>query len=142
MKIARLIASGLLVLSAAGLPGCGGNVEKLGGHVQRGKERQTNQNDLQQIALFYIQFDSENDRPPASLEEFKTYVYKDSPKLFQKIEDGSYVINFKVKPSSNTVVAYEKEPDLNGNHLVVWGDKATKLVSSSDLQKALQNKGE
>jgi hypothetical protein len=109
-------------------------------HVNRGKEIQANKNDLVQIVTYYNQHVTEFDRPPANLQELKSYMGGDGGLFAQAIEKGTYVVQFGVKPSSNVVLVYEAKPDLNGNQLVAMGDRATRTIKAAELQKALQVK--
>ena len=133
--------AGLLSLTVAlSLSGCSKTVDNPAGHVQRGKERLINQNDLGQLALFYINYSIEMNRSPASLEELKEYMQKEAPKIIQSIEQGHITVVYKAKVSSNVVLAYESKPDLNGNQLAAMGDKSVKQLPAAELQKALQVK--
>src|SRR5262249_11429006 len=107
-------------------------------HVQRGKERQINQNDLRQLALTFTRIKTlQVDNRALTKDELKAEVQRDMPRLWQAIEEGKIIVNYNNDGSSNSVVAYEKNADLNGNHLVTMGDASTKLVPSAQLQQIL-----
>lgn len=152
----------LTLLSAAILCGCDGNKPKApkaaatapgdnkpiipepGGpptaaaHVQRGKERQINQNDLRQLALFFKNIKTlQADNRPVTRDELKAEVQRDMPRLWQSIEEGKLVVNYNCDGSSNSLLAYESNADLNGNHLVTMGDGSTKLVPDAQLRQIL-----
>src|SRR5437588_9206211 len=131
MKWSSKVWSGIIIL-AWFLGGCDhkrtvvkdakGSETDVGGHIQRGKEKEGNQNELLQLGQFYNQYYTENGQPP-DLEQLKTYVQKDYPKLYQGLQEGKYVV-IKAVPASGIVLAYEKDTDLNGNRLVVMGDRS------------------
>jgi hypothetical protein len=105
-------------------------------HVQRGKERQINQNDLRQLALFFKQIKTlQADNRPVTKDELKAEIQRDMPKLWQAIDEGKIIVNYNCDGSSNSLLAHEQKADLNGNHLVTMGDGSTKLVPSAQLQQ-------
>lgn len=106
--------------------------------VLRGKEKIKATNDLVQIAKLYLQYHLENNKAPASIEEFAAYVGPDGSHLIPPIKQGKWVVVWNVQPSGRTVVAYEKDPDFNGNHVVSFGDGSFKTLSTRDLQAALK----
>ena len=112
----------------------------LGGHIKRGMEKPKVQNVLQELGQFYLLYNTENGRSPASWAELKAYMQKDSAKLVQIIEEGRYEIIWGARPGSGVVVAYEKDPDLRGNQVAVMGDGHVESMSAAKLQAALQNK--
>lgn len=106
-------------------------------HVQRGKEKTAHQNELGQIALFYITYHAQEGRAPANFAELKAFMGNEGNRLAQLIEQGDLVVVYNAKPTSNTVLAYEKKVDLNGNQLAAMGDKSVKPMKAEELQKAL-----
>jgi hypothetical protein len=107
-------------------------------HFQAGKQVQRNKNDFAQLAMFYIQYETENNRAPANWEEFKAAMGREAPNLVKLVESGDVVINYNVKPSSNTVLVYEKNPNINKIHLTAFGDKRVEQLTPEQLQQALQ----
>jgi hypothetical protein len=115
------------------------NEGSLAGMVKQ--ERTKIQNDFTNLAYYYLTYESENGKPPSKWEEFKPYIVRDGPaSLVSGIEEGRYVVLWKTKPSSNKVLAYEKQPDVNGKQVVVYGDKHIVTISSEELKKALEEK--
>jgi len=64
---------------------------------------------------------------------------KDDPKAYQGLQDGHYVLKPIRELSSSLVLAYEKDPDLRGNRVVVFGDGSVKTLNEQDFQAALKN---
>jgi hypothetical protein len=107
------------------------------GVVQRGAQRQVNQNLLRNMGLSYNQFRAENGRAPRSLEEFKTYVKADpnARNEAQALEAGWLVWVFP----PNQVLAYEKEPfQAFNNRLVLFADGSVKLLEEPEFQATLK----
>jgi hypothetical protein len=111
--------------------------KSLAAHVIRGKEKQITQGEFKNIGLFYNQYNSERSGAP-TLEGFKAYIKRDAAKEYQDLEDGRIVLIVTTTPASNKVLAYEKEPDLNGKHLVLMGDGSIDSMTEAQLQKALK----
>ena len=109
-------------------------------NVQRGKVVQRNKNDFQQLATFYIQYETENNRAPANWEEFKAYMGREAPNLVKMIEAGDVEIVYNAKPSSGTVLVYEKKPDFNNQQFAAFGDKHVEALTPERLKQALQNR--
>src|ERR1700736_3789251 len=76
---------------ATSTPGPSRGIDNPAGQVQRGKERQEGQNDLNQLGIFYSNYFTENGRSP-SLDELKAYIQKDAPKIYQRLQEGRYVV--------------------------------------------------
>ena len=112
----------------------------LSGHAKRGMEKPKVQNFLDEIGKFYVQYNTENGRSPANWNEFKAYIQKDAPKIVQTVEQGSCEIIWNAKLGSDVVIAYEKEPDIRGTQVVVFGDGHIESISPAKLQEALQRK--
>jgi hypothetical protein len=112
--------------------------------VQRGAQRQVNQQLLRNIGQYYVLYRTENGRSPRSLEEFLTYLKSDpnarTANVPQALESGWVVMVFNHEPFSNQVLAYEKEAFQKfQNRLVLFGDgNSVKLMSESDFQAALK----
>jgi hypothetical protein len=98
--------------------------------------RQTIQNDLRQIGLFYKQYEAETGRVN-SLEGFKNYVKRDAAAIYQRLQDSTYVIVLNAR-GGEAVLAYERAADGNGQHIVVKGDGSVSEMSTQELQTALK----
>ena len=112
------------------------NEASLAGMVKQ--ERTKIQNDFENLKLYFATWEIDRGKPPASWEEFKPYIVRDGPaSLVSGIENGRYVVVWKTKPSSKNVLAYEKQPDVNGKQIVLFGDRI-ETIPSEDLKKALE----
>jgi hypothetical protein len=159
MRSVSFFSPALPVCLALALSGCGVNdtkppakgdgkpiIPEPGGpptaaaHVQRGKQLQRNKNDMGQLATFYIQYELENNRAPASWQDLKTYIGNAAPNLVRLVDSGEVAIVPNVKPASDTVLAYETKPDLNGRQFAAYGDKHVTGLTPQELQQALQNR--
>lgn len=109
-------------------------------HVIRAKDIQALKGDMNQLGQFYIQYATENGRGPMNWQEFKGYMGNDGARYAKHIESDKVAVNYGVQPSSNTIVAYEKKPDLNGLQVVVFGDKRVESLTPEKLKQALQNR--
>src|SRR5262249_8303450 len=96
--------------------------------------------DMNQLAQFYIQYDSENGRPPANWQEFKSYMGNEGARYAKHIESDNVAVNYGAKPGTTSVIAYEKKPDLNNLQGVVFGDKHVESLDPQKLKQALQVK--
>jgi hypothetical protein len=110
------------------------------GHAKRGMEKPKVQNFLDEIAKFYHLYNAEHGRSPANWNEFKAYMQKDAPQIVQTVEQGTCEIIWNAKLGSDVVLAYEKEPDLRGTQVVVFGDGHIESMTPAKLQEALQRK--
>jgi len=98
-------------------------------------------NDLQQIGYFYRLYNTDFNRSPAALDEFKTYIQRDAIKLAASLDKGEYVVIWKVNDlSSNAILAYEKEPDGEGKRFVVMGDASVTKLDQQQWQKAVEGR--
>jgi len=109
-------------------------------HFHRAKTVQKNKNDFAQLAMFYIQYETENNRPPASWQDLKAYMGREAPHLVKLVEAGDVEIIYNVKLASNAVILYEKTPDLNGNQFVAFGDHHVEALTPDKLKQALKNR--
>ena len=110
------------------------------GIVQRGAQRQVNQQLLRNIGQYYTLFRTENGRVPRNLEEFLAYVKGDpnarAANVPQALESGWVVMVFTPEPAANEVLAYEKEAfQTFQNRLVLFGDgNAVKLMTEPEFK--------
>lgn len=98
-------------------------------------------NELKQLGTFYVTFNIDRNRSPASLHEFGPYIERDANALYKAIQEGAYEVQWNVREmSGNSLLAYEKTPNEDGEHLAVMGDSSVKKLSEKDLQAALRQK--
>ena len=96
-------------------------------------------NELREFGRFYVMYNTERNKSPSKLEDLKPYMERDAKTLLEAIKDGYYVVVWNVRElSSNTLLAYEKTPDGNGDHLVVMGDGSVSKLNDQQLQKSLK----
>jgi hypothetical protein len=140
------------VLVAAVMSGCpkiesdtsssrGGGQPGIGAHVQRGKEKRSLQNDINQLAKLMQTYEVEFGRVPKTKEEFVTYIQRDAAHIVRAINDNEIVVLWGQPMRSGIVIAYEREPDLHGTHVVAYGDASTPTISTAQLQAALKSQG-
>ncbi len=111
--------------------------------VQRGAQRQENQQLFRNIGQYYMLFRTERGRDPQNMEEFLTYVKSDpnarNAKMPEALEGGWIVMVFVPNISGNQVLAYEKEAFQQfQNRLVLFGDGSVKLMTEPEFQAALK----
>ncbi len=88
-----------------------------------------------------MKFNDDRGRSPAKLEDLQSVIERDMPKLYKGIQEGYYVVFWSVpKPSSNVVLAHEKDPDTYGNRHVLMGDTSVMRMDEAQLQEALKAK--
>jgi hypothetical protein len=134
----RLITALALGATLCGCPKVEPEKPGLGAHVARGKEKRSLENDIRQLATFL--FDPDAGRTPKNWEAFKPSL-RQAPHLVKAVEDGEVAIIYNVPLGSNTVVAYEREPDLRGSHVVAWGDGRVTTMPTAELDAALKAMG-
>lgn len=110
----------------------GGAVQAVRGAVKRVGD----ENELRNFALAYTQFALANgDRGPSNVQEIRDSLTPKMVKAFQP--DGDYVVNWGIKnPSSNSILAYAKDPDPYGTRLAAKGDGTVVRLSKEEFQKA------
>jgi hypothetical protein len=121
--------------------GGGGGGGGLGAHVQRGKEKRSLENDIRQLGLFIQQFETQEGHLPKSWEEFKPFLKGDGSRIAKEIEDRQIIVLFGSPWNSNTIYAYELEPDIRKSHVVLYGGGAVVTVPTDQLRSALQKQG-
>lgn len=108
--------------------------------VRRGIDRQKAQGYLQNIGLFYHQYNAENGRSPARLEDFLNYMQRDYPQAATALKDGLLTLRMNAPLSSEEVLAYETDPYTDGTRLVMMGDKSIKIMSAHEFQAVSGNR--
>jgi hypothetical protein len=101
-------------------------------------------NDFTNLKYYYHLYHSEFGRSPGKWEKFKSYIQTGGDRapasLVNGIEEGRYVVIWNAELSSNKVLAYEKQPDVKGYQVVLFGDGHIETIQSEELQKALGEK--
>jgi predicted Zn finger-like uncharacterized protein len=108
------------------------------GNVRGAGYRTERKNELKQIGLFFGQFCDSAPKSARTKEAFLDFIKRDAKVIHETILDGYYVVNLKADhTSSASVVAYERDAELNGNHLVVRGDTSVDYITGQELKMAL-----
>jgi hypothetical protein len=118
-------------------PGGGGAVMAVRGAVDRTKA----ENDLKQIGLFYQQYADTNGKPPANQQDFLGYIQREARELAQHLQDGWYVVYWKVNPAtlpagtSNTVLAYQSDLPTSGG-MALMADGSVQRMTAQQFAAA------
>ncbi|MBY0525795.1 MAG: hypothetical protein K2R98_20550 [Gemmataceae bacterium] len=104
-------------------------------------ERIKTQNDLKQIALTYLTYETNTGKPPSKLEDLAT-LKTDNPQAYQAIQDGKYVVVWDASTArnqadglSNVILVYSTNADAKGTRPVAMMDGASKLVDAQEFDK-------
>ncbi len=112
------------------------------GVVRRGAQIQVNKQVFRDIGQYYALYRNENGRPPQNMAEFLAYLKSDPnarTRLPPVLESGSVVMIFNPPPSSNQVLAYEKEMfQLHQNRVVLMGDGSVRTMVEPEFRAALK----
>jgi hypothetical protein len=115
------------------------NEQSLAGMVKQ--ERTKIQNDFTNLAIYYrLCSDDNGGRGPAKWEQLKAYIGNELPSLTKGIEDGRYVVIYKSPMGSKDLIAYEKQADVRGQHVALFGDGHIVTISTEDLAQAKKEK--
>jgi hypothetical protein len=115
------------------------NEQSLAGMVKQ--ERTKIQNDFTNLAIYYrLCSDDNGGRGPAKWEQLKAYIGNELPSLTKGIEDGRYVVIYKSPMGSMDLIAYEKQADVRGQHIALFGDGHIVTISTEDLALAKKEK--
>lgn len=113
-------------------PGPGGVVQG----VRQAPKRLVDSNQLREFALLYIQHKDVHQTAPTGLDDLAKDL---DPKAREAFREGFYMAVWNVRnPTSGTILAYVKEPDHQGLHMVVKGDRSVERMNSRDLEAALK----
>jgi hypothetical protein len=132
------VASNPPKASGGGSSSGGGNAASMA--VMRGKQITNVKGLMLNIGKFYHQYNAENGKSPAKLEEFLTYIRRDYPAAAKALEDGDLVLSMNAPLSSNVVLAYEYKPYVDGTRVVLMGDGSVSTMSAQDFQAAQANR--
>jgi hypothetical protein len=94
------------------------------------------ENELRNFALAYTQFALANgDRGPSNVQEIRDSLTPKMAKAFQA--DGDYSVYWGIKnPSSNSILAYAKDPDAYGTRLAARGDGTVVRLNKEEFERA------
>lgn len=112
-----------------------------GGAVQGTRQaarRAVDLNDFHNFSLAYFQYKTENNRPPSSLEDLKGSLDAKTVAAFQ---EGLCVAIWNIRDfSSEAVVAYVKDPDSYGRHVVATADGKARLMEKQEFESAIRRR--
>jgi hypothetical protein len=143
MRFPTGLGLSLLLLLSALVMGCGkGEKDKETPSGGSGGGRQATKGQLQRLGMAYHNFWDANGRGPNSVEELSRY-YENDPGITDAIKSGRLVVYWKATMrgmtggSSNTVLAYEKDPEPGtGDRLVLMGDAFVKPMTEAEFKAA------
>lgn len=118
---------------STGSGGAGGGVMS----VLRVVNRQQALNDLRTVGQFYKTYQVENNRGPKTAKEFADYIRRDAPQIAKAIDEQDYVIVTNIRPNSNTIIAYTKQPEAGNIQVIVKGDGSVDTMNSDQLKAAV-----
>jgi hypothetical protein len=124
----------------AGSSGGGSGQPGLGAHVVRGKEKRSLENDIRQLAQLMETYQTEFGNPPKNWAEFKSYIQRDAAHIVREIDAKQIEVIWGAPMNSATIIAYEVQPDLRGNHVVAKGDASVVTMPTAELKAALQRR--
>ncbi len=131
----------LIIGLASWTLGCGGAMVKPPptgkGGIKRIIDRPKLLTQLRQIGQAYQ--NCTDTTPPRRIEDLMPFL--DNNPQFEKLLRDEVVVIWGVRPSqvpnsSETILAYEKDPDDKGTRLVVMADISVKTMSNDEFQKA------
>lgn len=113
--------------------------KSIAGNARGAAYRTERRNELKQIGTFYqLYCDGGVLKSARTKEGFLDSIKRDAKVIHETILDGYYQMNMRADhTSSKSIVAYERDPELNGTHLVVRGDTSVDYVTAQELKAAL-----
>ena len=150
----------LLILMAALTPGCEtkesgkeegpqrnpvlpehGQKLQSGGAVQSVRQaarRTADISELYNFSVAYFQYRTLNNRSPSSLDDVKDSL---DSKTLAAFREGFYVPVWNVRDSSSeTAVAYVKDPDSSGTRIVATADGKAQRMNRQEFEKAIKRR--
>jgi hypothetical protein len=106
--------------------------------VRRAAQRTVALSELGNFSLAYFQYRTLNPRPPSGLDDIKDSL---TPNLIAAFQEGHCVPVWNVRDgSSDTVVAYVKEPDIHGTRVVATADGKARRMNREEFEAAMKKK--
>jgi hypothetical protein len=108
-------------------------------NVRQAAQRVPNENELHNFALAYTQYALLNGQGPSNVQEVRDSLTATMAKAFEP--DGIYAVNWRIKnPSSSSILAYVKAPDVYGTRLVARGDATVVRMSKDEFERAIKGR--
>jgi hypothetical protein len=103
--------------------------------------RQQIQNDLRQIALFYVNYCTLHRKGPPNTKAFADSIRRDARALAEALDNNVYHLVPRVRGGSGVVLAFDVAGDEDGNHIVVMGDSSVDTLTRQELEERLMKQG-
>lgn len=104
-------------------------------NVRQAAQRVPNENELHNFSVAYTQYALLNGQGPSNVQEIRDSLTPAMAKAFEP--DGIYAVNWRIKnPSSSSILAYVKTPDVYGSRLVAKGDGTVVRMSKEEFEGA------
>jgi len=94
-------------------------------------------NQIGQIAKFYVSFNTEFNRSPASKKELMDYLKNSANKEYLSLEEGYFEIVPNAQLASNVIIVYETKADNTGRHFIAMGDGSVSAGTTQEVKAAL-----
>lgn len=108
-------------------------------HVVRGKEHTQVRGMLQQMGRFYNQYLVENNNQPPTTQQMIAYVQRDHGQLAKALQEGTIIMPARKGVTGASVIAHEKNLDLNQIREVLLGDGSVQKMTDAQLKAAMRN---
>lgn len=98
------------------------------------------QNNMRQLGFGYTNFEITNGRGPRNLEELAPE-FERNAKIMEHLQKGWWIFIYNANRAgmtagpSNTVLAYEAQPDGNGMRIVTMGDGTVRVLDETTFNK-------
>jgi hypothetical protein len=107
-------------------------------NVRQAARRTVDLNQLKNFALAYFQYQTLNGKGPSRLDDIKDSLDANTIEAFK---EGSCVAVWGLSQlSSDTIVAYVKDPDSYGTRVVATGDGQARRLSQQEFDAAMKAK--
>jgi hypothetical protein len=149
MFFARLPVACVLA-TAVILAGCGDNKgasSKDSSNGSTGVDFQQAKDDLMRIGIAFHNCNDALARGPKDAQELAPYLENDTRIVNQLKPGGKYIFHWGLsirtmtQGTSNTILAYLKDPVSPGKYLVVMGDGAPRTLDEADFKQKLKAQG-
>jgi hypothetical protein len=140
-------SSFLVVASAFVLAGCGGSGKDSANGSADSPEARAATEDLKRLGLAFHNCNDSLRRGPKDPQELAPFLENDAKLVDQLKPGGKYVFHWGLSiPSmkqgtSNTILAYLKNPIGGGKHLVLMGDAFVKTLDDAEFKEKLKAQG-
>ncbi len=116
--------------------------EPRAGGVIGAPRRQSIQNDLRQIGLFYANYLTTNPKGPPNTKAIADSIRRDARALAEALDNNVYHLVPRVRGGSGVVLAYDVAGDEDGYHIVVMGDGSVDTLTRQELEERLKKQGQ